>query len=83
MAKKKKSFESSLEELEKIVTLLEDGEQPLEESLGLFESGVRLTRECQQRLDDAERKIQVLIEDERGEAVVKDFESPAQDPESE
>jgi len=83
MAKKKKSFESSLEELEKIVTLLEDGDQPLEESLSLFESGVRLTRECQQRLDDAERKIQVLIEDERGEAVVKDFESPAQDPESE
>ena len=80
MAKKKKSFESSLEELEKIVTLLEDGDQPLEESLSLFESGVRLTRECQQRLDDAERKIQVLIEDERGEAVIEEFDNGVEDP---
>ncbi|MDH3493437.1 MAG: exodeoxyribonuclease VII small subunit [Acidobacteriota bacterium] len=74
MTKKKQSFESSLEELEKIVTLLEDGDQSLEESLRLFENGVKLTRDCQQRLDDAERKIQILLRDSAGEAYVEDFD---------
>jgi len=75
MTKKKKTFEASLEELEKIVTLLEDGAQPLEESLKLFENGVRLTRECQKRLDDAERKIEVLLRDAEGEPATETFEA--------
>ena len=53
-----KSFESSLEELERIVQQLEAGDLPLDRSLELFEQGVRLSRECQKRLDEAERKIE-------------------------
>jgi exodeoxyribonuclease VII small subunit len=74
MTKKNQTFETSLEELESIVRKLEEGDQPLEESLSLFESGVKLSRECQKRLDDAERKIQVLLKDSDGEPVVEDFE---------
>ena len=62
----KQSFESSLGELERIVRQLEDGEMSLEESLKLFEDGVKLARECQQRLDQAERRIEVLLKDEDG-----------------
>lgn len=66
MAEKKQTFESSLKELEKIVGRLEDGELSLEESLKLFEDGVRLSRECQARLNQAERRIEVLLKDENG-----------------
>ena len=61
-----KTFESSLAELEKIVEQLESGDQPLEESLKLFENGVRLTRECRERLNEAERRIEVLMKDGDG-----------------
>ena len=66
MAEKKQTFESSLKELEKIVGRLEDGELSLEESLKLFEDGVRLSRECQERLNQAERRIEILLKDEDG-----------------
>jgi exodeoxyribonuclease VII small subunit len=58
-------FESSLAELEAIVSRLERGDLALEESLGLFERGVELSRACHARLEDAERRIEVLTE--RGE----------------
>lgn len=61
-----KNFESSLEALEKIVRELERGDLPLEESLKLFEQGVRLSRECQERLNQAERRIEVLLRDADG-----------------
>ncbi len=61
-----KTFESSLAELEKIVGQLENGELPLEESLKLFEVGVKLSRECRERLSDAERRIEVLMKDGDG-----------------
>lgn len=66
MAEKNKTFEASLQELEKIVRRLEEGDLPLEESLKLFETGVRLSRECQERLNQAERRIEVLLQDEDG-----------------
>lgn len=66
MADKKQTFETSLKELEKVVRRLEEGELPLEESLKLFEDGVRLSRECQERLNQAERRIEVLLKDEDG-----------------
>jgi exodeoxyribonuclease VII small subunit len=69
-----KSFEKSLEELEMIVMKLEDGDLPLEESLRLFENGIKLSRECRERLTAAERKIQVLVKDASGELVATDFE---------
>lgn len=62
----KQTFESSLGELERIVRKLEDGEMSLEESLKLFEDGVKLSRECQERLDQAERRIEVLLKDADG-----------------
>jgi len=61
-----KSFESALSELERIVQSLEAGDLPLEKSLALFEQGVRLSRECQRRLDDAERKVEILLKGENG-----------------
>ena len=66
MADKKLTFEASLKELEKIVRRLEDGDESLEDSLKLFEDGVRLARECQERLNQAERRIEVLLKDEKG-----------------
>jgi exodeoxyribonuclease VII small subunit len=68
---KPKSFETSLEELERIVRELEQGELPLEKSLELFEQGVKLSRECQDRLNQAERKIEVLMRDNQGHSIVK------------
>ncbi len=59
-------FESAIGELEDVVQTLESGELTLEESLRLYERGVRLSRFCHTRLEDAERRIEVL--DERGEA---------------
>lgn len=69
-----KSFEASLEALEKIVRELERGDLPLEESLRLFENGVKLSRECQERLSQAERRIEVLMRDVDGRPVVSEFE---------
>lgn len=65
------SFESSLRRLEQIVREMESGELPLERSLELFEQGVRLSRECQERLDEAERRIEVLLRDADGRPVTR------------
>ena len=78
MTDKPKSFESSLEALERIVRDLEQGELPLEQSLELFEQGVKLSRECQERLNQAERRIEILMRDNQGRPAVRPF-----DPESE
>ena len=69
-----KSFESSLEALEHIVRQLEGGDLPLEKSLELFEDGIRLSRQCQERLSQAERRIEVLLRDNQGRPVVSPFE---------
>ena len=57
------SFESALERLEGTVARLEEGEMPLEEALELFESGVKLSRQCATTLEDAERRIEILVAD--------------------
>jgi len=57
------SFESALERLEVSVARLEEGEMPLEEALELFESGVKLSRQCQSTLEEAERRIEILVAD--------------------
>ena len=69
-----KSFEASLEALEAIVHQLEGGDLPLEKSLELFEDGIRLSRQCQERLNQAERRIEVLLRDNQGRPVVSAFE---------
>lgn len=75
MNTKKQTFETSLAALEKIVRQLEEGDLPLEESLRLFEDGVRLSRECQERLNQAERRIEILLRDEDGNAVLQTIKS--------
>ena len=57
-----KDFESALAELETIVRTLEDGQLPLEQSLEHFERGIALSRYCHTRLEDAERRVEVLTE---------------------
>ena len=69
-----KSFEASLEALERIVQELEQGDLPLEKSLELFEQGIGLSRQCQDRLNQAERRIEVLLRDNQGRTVVSAFE---------
>src|SRR2546422_5353905 len=69
-----KSYETSLEALEEIVHKLEHGDLPLEKSLELFEQGIRLSRECQERLSQAERRIELLLRDSQGRPVVSPFE---------
>jgi exodeoxyribonuclease VII small subunit len=68
-----RTFEASLEALERIVQQLEGGDLPLEKSLELFEQGIRLSRECQERLSQAERRIEVLLRDNQGRPVVSTF----------
>ena len=70
----KRSFETSLSELESIVKQLEDGDLPLEKSLKLFEDGVKLSRECRERLTQAERRIEMLMKDSDGELVLAELE---------
>ena len=70
-------FEETLGSLENIVAQLESGELPLEQALELFEQGVNLTRSCQQQLEDAERKVEVLLR-ERGEIKTVPFEPKAE-----
>ena len=60
MTEQKLNFEQSLERLEEIVRLLERGETPLEESLGLFEEGTGLVRSCEKYLGQAEQKVVML-----------------------
>lgn len=69
-----RTFETSLEALEQIVRQLESGDLPLERSLELFEQGIRLSRECQDRLSQAERRIEVLMRDNQGRTVANAFE---------
>ncbi|HEV2765995.1 MAG TPA: exodeoxyribonuclease VII small subunit [Pyrinomonadaceae bacterium] len=69
-----KSFEAALASLERVVRELERGDLPLEKSLELFEQGVRLSRECQERLNAADRRIEVLLRDGGGRTSVTPFE---------
>lgn len=69
-----KNFEASLGALEKIVRELERGDLPLEESLKLFEQGVKLSRECQDRLNQAERRVELLLRDTEGRPVLSAFD---------
>jgi exodeoxyribonuclease VII small subunit len=76
------SFEVSIKRLNEIVSALERGDLPLEESLRLFEEGVKLSRISQQRLDAAEKRVeQLLAVDEQGRARTAPFETSALDGE--
>lgn len=76
MPAKKKSLdlEASLSELEAIVAQMETGELTLEQSLAAFEQGIKLTRDCQARLQQAEQQVQMLIE-QNGEPTLTGFDT--------
>ena len=61
--KKSIDFEEALDQLEELVEDMENGDLTLEESLKAFEQGIKLTRECQTALSQAEQKVQLLIEE--------------------
>jgi len=63
---KENTFEDAMSELEDIVKRLESGDLPLEESLKIFEKGVALSRFCFNKLEEAEKRVSILIKDEGG-----------------
>ena len=67
------NFEEALEELERLVSSMEEGELSLEDSMMAFEKGIKLTRECQTALQKAEQKVQILL-NESGETQAFDVE---------
>jgi exodeoxyribonuclease VII small subunit len=74
------TFEQALVELEQIVQKLERGELPLEESLRLYEEGIRLSRLCHGKLEQAEGRIEVLLKDPRGEPALDQQGRPLTKP---
>ncbi|MFQ5701408.1 MAG: exodeoxyribonuclease VII small subunit [Acidobacteriota bacterium] len=71
-------FEAALDKLESIVKKLEEGETSLEDSLKLFEEGVRLSRLCGEKLDMAQRKIEILMKTDKGDLEASPFDPGGQ-----
>jgi exodeoxyribonuclease VII small subunit len=67
-------FESALNRLEAIVTELEKGDLPLEDALKTFEEGVRLSKGCLKMLEEAERKVEILLKDKEGKKRPRRFD---------
>jgi exodeoxyribonuclease VII small subunit len=74
------TFEAALKQLEEVVQRLEKGELPLEESLQLYEQGLRLTRLCHVKLEEAEGRIELLVKDARGEVATGQDGQPKTKP---
>jgi len=72
-AKKTINLEKALTDLEEIVEELESGDLPLEKAMKKFEEGIKLTRNCQTALKDAEQKVEILLKSAGGESL-EDFE---------
>lgn len=73
MARGEKKFEKSLGELEGIVEKLEQGEMSLDESIEIFQKGVSLSKELSKMLDEIEKRITILVENENGDIIESDF----------
>jgi exodeoxyribonuclease VII small subunit len=69
------TFEKALADLEQIVAKLEKGGISLNESLALFEKGVKMSRFLRGELDKAERKVEILLKDDKGRLKAEDFET--------
>jgi len=76
-------FEKSFQQLEKIVQRLEGEELSLDESLRLFEEGISLSRFCHHKLEDVEKKIELILADAKGQPVTEPFEPEDDDDEDE
>jgi len=77
--KKSDQFEESLKNIEKIVEKLEKGDLPLDEAMDAFAEGVRLVKQCQRKLEEAEAKVQTLLQSDQNEPLMAPFELPADD----
>lgn len=66
------SFEEALTRLEELVGKLEEGNLPLDESLQLFAEGIRLTKQCTKQLEEAEKRIGILTENEDGIPLIQE-----------
>ena len=75
------NFEGAMDRLEKIVEQMESGKLPLEDLIVRYEEGMNLVKICQERLANAEQKIEIIARDSAGKTVVKEFE-PTQEPET-
>lgn len=73
-ARRGNDFEKAFKELETIVQRLEAEELPLDESLRLFEQGISLSRFCHQRLEEVEKKIELILADAKGQPRTEPFE---------
>jgi len=73
----KQSFESAMKRLEQIVEELESGDLSLETALKKFEEGVQLSKFCTNKLDETEKKVQVLLKTKEGVLVEQPFDSEA------
>ena len=67
-------FEEALKDLEEVVGRLEQGNLSLKDTLAEYENGIKLYKQCTALLEDAEKKIQILMKDENGELCAKDFD---------
>jgi exodeoxyribonuclease VII small subunit len=76
-------FEKAFKELESIVQRLESEELPLDESLRLFEQGISLSRFCHQRLEEVEKKIELILADAKGQPRTEPFDTGEQADEGE
>lgn len=73
MAKKTMTFEASMERLEEVLRLLENGNESLDESLKLYEEGIALVRACTEKLENAEQKIKILQMQSDGSVGLSEF----------
>jgi exodeoxyribonuclease VII small subunit len=73
-------FEQAMARLEAIVTELEKGDLPLDDSLRIFEEGIRLSKTCLKMLEDAERKVEILVQEKDGRRRLQAFSLTDQDP---
>jgi len=82
-ARRANDFEKAFQQLEKIVQRLESEELPLDDSLQLFEEGIRLSRFCNQKLEEVEKKIELILADAKGQPRIEAFEEEVADEDEE
>jgi exodeoxyribonuclease VII small subunit len=79
-AKKSDQFENALKKLQDIVEKLEKGDLPLEAAMEYFSEGMRLAQVCHKKLEEADKKVRMLVRDQDGGWTAAPFEAPASGP---
>ncbi len=74
------TFEAALNRLEQLCSQLDTQDVPLEELIGSYQEGLKLVRICEERIKDAEKRIEILARDVAGEPVITEFEPDAKTP---